>query len=120
GPVVCWAAVMRAPRPQTTPPVPVSWRVHLKDLGATLGLVLESNRLQSILIALFSLVQAVIPAASIWIAKLLLDAVARAVNGEAGTPSEAFGTMLGLLALQIGIIALGNVITTIQGVNREL
>jgi len=72
------------------------------------------------MIVLFSLVQAVMPAATIWVAKLLLDAVAAAVSGQAGPPSEAFRTMLGLLALQIGIVAFGNVVSTIQGVNREL
>ena len=70
------------------------------------------------LIAFFSLVQSLIPAASIWIAKLLLDAVASAINGQAGPPADAFRTMLGLLALQIGIVAFGNIVSTIQGVNR--
>ena len=98
----------------------MSWRVHAKDLRATLALVLESNRTQSVLIVMFSLVQAVMPAVSIWVAKLLLDAVAEAVTGQAGPPAEAFRTMLGLLALQIGIVAFGNIVSTIQGVNREL
>ena len=111
---------MRAPRFQTPKPSAVSWRVQAKDLRATLGLVLESNRLQAVLIAFFSLVQSLIPAASIWIAKLLLDAVASAINGQAGPPADAFRTMLGLLALQIGIVAFGNIVSTIQGVNREL
>src|SRR5680860_801109 len=109
---------MRPPRqPQ---PSPVNWRLHAADLGATLSLVWEASRWRTLLIAVMSLLQAAIPAASMWIAKLLLDAVAAAIRGEAGTPQQAFTRMLGLLALQVGVVAVGNVVSTVQGANREL
>lgn len=109
---------MRAPR--QPPPAPVNWRVHAADLRATLALVWEASRWRTILIAVMSLLQAGMPAVNMWIAKLLLDAVAAAITGEAGTPQEAFTRMLGLLALQVGVVAAGNVISTVQGANREL
>ena len=106
--------------PRQPPPAPVGWRLHLRDLGATLALVWEASRWRTLLIAALSLLQAGMPAVNMWIAKLLLDAVAQAVTGAAGTPEEAFSRMLGLLALQVGVVAVGNVIGTVQGANREL
>ena len=110
--------MMRTPR--QPPPAAVNWRVHAADLRQTLALVWEASRWRTILIAAMSLLQAGVPAASMWIAKLLLDAVAAAIRGEAGSPQEAFTQMLGLLALQVGVVAAGNVISTVQGANREL
>ena len=106
--------------PRQPPPAPAGWRLHLRDLGATLALVWEASRWRTLLIAALSLLQAGMPAVNMWIAKLLLDAVAQAVTGAAGTPEEAFSRMLGLLALQVGVVAIGNVIGTVQGANREL
>ncbi len=106
--------------PRQPPPAPAGWRLHLRDLGATLALVWEASRWRTLLIAALSLLQAGMPAVNMWIAKLLLDAVAQAVTGAAGTPEEAFSRMLGLLALQVGVVAVGNVIGTVQGANREL
>ena len=106
--------------PRQPPPAPAGWRLHLRDLGATLALVWEASRWRTLLIAALSLLQAGMPAVNMWIAKLLLDVVAQAVTGAAGTPEEVFSRMLGLLALQVGVVAIGNVIGTVQGANREL
>ncbi len=94
--------------------------MHLADLRSTLSLVWETSRSRTLLIIALSLAQAIMPALGMWIAKLLLDAVADAIAGSLGTPEQALGRMLGLLALQIGIIAVGNVIGTVQGATREL
>src|SRR5690606_9998513 len=102
------------------PPAPVSWRVHMRDLGATLALVWGANPRRTVTVALLSLVQSLLPAASMWVAKLLLDAVADAIAGTLGTPSEALRHMLGLLLLQVGITALGGAVGTIQNATREL
>ncbi len=112
---------MRPPRsPRQPPPAPVSWRVHARDLGATLALVWNANPRRTVTVALLSLVQALQPAASMWVAKLLLDAVAEAISGALGTPAEALRHMLGLLLLQVGITALGGAVGTIQNATREL
>ena len=110
--------MMRSPR--QPPPAAVSWRVHAADLGATLALVWESSRWRTILIATMSLLQAGIPALNMWIAKLLLDGVAAAITGDAGSPQDAFTQLVGLLLLQIAVVAASNIISTVQSANREL
>ncbi len=99
---------------------PVSWRVMLRDLRATVGLVWQAGRGPTTLIAILSVVQALLPAASLWISKLLLDAVAQAITGALGSPAEALSRMLGLLLLQIGVSVVASVIATFQGATREL
>jgi ATP-binding cassette subfamily B protein len=97
-----------------------SWRIYLRDLSATLRLVWQTSPLQTLLAAGLSLVQAFVPAATIWISKLLLDAVAGAIEGRLGTPEEAFGRLLGLLALQVGVGAVSSILAAAQSTNREL
>ena len=98
----------------------VSWRIYARDLGATLALVWHTSPLQTLLAAGLSLVQAFVPAATIWISKLLLDAVAAAIEGRLGTPEAAFGRLLGLLALQVGVGTASSVLAAAQNTNREL
>ena len=96
------------------------WRVYLRDFRATLALVWEASRVQTLLIAVLSLIQAFIPAVSLWISKLLFDAVAAAVSGQLGSVSAAFERLLVLLLLQVGVGAFSSLLSTIQGANREL
>ena len=98
----------------------VPWRTNLRDLAATLRLVWRASPLQTALMASLSLVQAFVPAVTIWISKLLLDAVAAAISGQLGSPEAAFRNLLGLLALQVGVGAFSSLISTVQGANREL
>ncbi len=111
---------MRAPRLQPEQLPPVSPATMLRDLRSTLALVWEANPAQTLLIATLSIVQALLPAATLWIAKLLLDAVASAIAGELGEPTQALQPMLGLLLLQIGVSAASSVISALQGATREL
>ncbi len=111
---------MRAPRLQPEQLPPVSPATMLRDLRSTLALVWEANPAQTLLIATLSIVQALLPAATLWIAKLLLDAVASAIAGELGEPTQALQRMLGLLLLQIGVSAASSVISALQGATREL
>lgn len=98
----------------------VSLAQQLRDLRATLGLVWRANPWFTAGLAGLSVVQALLPAANLWIAKLLLDAVAAAIAGELGSPGEALGRMLGLLLLQLGLTATVSVVGTVQGSLREL
>jgi len=99
---------------------PISVRQQLKDLRATLGLVWQASPGFTAGLAALSVVQALLPAANLWVAKLLLDAVAEAIAGRLGTPAEALARMLGLLLLQLGLSAFVSVIGTLQGSFREL
>ena len=98
----------------------LSWRVYLSDLRATLALVWQANRWQTVLITLLSLLQAFFPAVTLWISKLLLDAVAEAVMGNFASPEAAFGRLIYLLILQVAVGAFSSLISTVQGAVREL
>ncbi len=83
-------------------------------------MVWEASPGRTVGIVALSLVQAGLPAVNMWIAKLLLDAVADAITGAAGSADEAFRRLLGLLAVQVGAVAVGSVVGIVQGANREL
>ncbi len=89
----------------------------LLDLRATLGLVWSASPLHSMVILLSSLLQAFIPAATLWIGKLLLDAVALATQGKL---EGGLSSLTTLLLIQIGIGALGTLLSALQGASREL
>ena len=105
---------------RAVPVASVSWRIYGRDLLATLQLVWSTSPLQTLVAAGLSLIQAFIPAVTIWISKLLLDAVAGAIEGRLGTPEAAFNRLLGLLALQVGVGVVSSILTAAQGTNREL
>jgi ATP-binding cassette subfamily B protein len=89
-------------------------------MAQTLKLVWQANPRQTVLIALCSLLLAFVPAASLWVSKLLLDAVAQATLGSFATTELAFQTLLRLLGLQLAIIAASSLLGTLQGAIREL
>jgi len=93
---------------------------HARDLRATLALVWATDPRQTALIGALSLAQAFVPAASLWVAKLLLDAVAQAVTGGFAGEAEAFARLAGLLAVQVGIGMLGSLLTTLQTATQDL
>ena len=105
---------------RAVPVASISWRIYGRDLLATLQLVWSTSPLQTLVAAGLSLLQAFIPAVTIWISKLLLDAVAGAIEGRLGTPEAAFNQLLGLLALQVGVGVVSSILTAAQGTNREL
>jgi ATP-binding cassette, subfamily B, bacterial len=89
----------------------------LSDLSKTLGLVWEASPFHASLILFSSLLQAFAPAATLWVGKLLLDAVALAIQNK----SEAsLGTLTTLLLLQVAIGAAVVLLTTLQSLSREL
>ncbi|MDX2008321.1 MAG: ABC transporter ATP-binding protein [Meiothermus sp.] len=95
----------------------LSARVLLSDLAATTRLVWESSPWQTSVIVLTSVLQAFIPAATLWVSKLLVDDVALAVQGRLG---GGFQTLVGLLALQVGIGVAGTILSTLQNASRDL
>ena len=60
------------------------------------------------------------PAAVLWVGKLLLDEVARAIGGEFQNTQEAYGTLAALLALQVGIAIGASLVQTVYATAREL
>lgn len=66
------------------------------------------------------MLQAGLPALTLWISKLLLDAVALAVAGGFASEADAFRHLAGLLALQVGVGAVGNLLDTVQTASQDL
>jgi ATP-binding cassette, subfamily B, bacterial len=75
---------------------------------------------RTLLIAVVSVLQAGVPAATLWIGKLLLDAVAMAVTGGFASEGEAFARLATLLGLQVAVGAFGSVLSTVQGATQDL
>ncbi len=89
----------------------------IADLLSTLRLVWDASALHSSIILVSSLLTAFAPAATLWIGKLLLDAVALATQGKLEGGLEALTT---LLLIQVGIGALLVLLGALQGASREL
>jgi ATP-binding cassette subfamily B protein len=101
-------------------PLKVRTRQMLTDLRATARLVLEASPGLFTLILVISLFLALVPAATLWVGKLLLDEVAVAVRGGFANPDIAYRRLASLLALQVGIGAVAALLQTIYGASREL
>ncbi len=89
----------------------------LRDLVQTLRLFYRASPGHALVIVASSLVQALIPAATLWVTKLLLDDVALAIQGRL---PGGFDTLVRLLALQVGIGAVGTVVGALQSASRDL
>ena len=90
------------------------------DLAATARLVWDTNGGLFAIILCLSVVLALVPAATLWVSKLLLDAVALAVRGGFPTPQEAYRQLALLLGLQVAIGATAALLQTVYGASREL
>jgi ATP-binding cassette subfamily B protein len=98
-------------------------RQMFSDLAATARLVWSASPGLLTLILFISILLALVPAAVLWVGKLLLDEVARAVLGGAQSPelaSQRLTELTRLLALQVGIGAVAALLQTIYGASREL
>src|SRR5437588_7822110 len=83
-----------------------------------LALVWEANPGLTLSLALMNLGQGGLPAARVWVSKLLVDAVVAAVTTGSGTavlPQVVF-----LVALQFAIGAVGNILSTISNICQQL
>jgi ATP-binding cassette subfamily B protein len=83
-----------------------------------LALVWEANPGLTLALAVLNLAQGGLPAARVWVSKLLVDAVVAAVttgSGTAALPQVAF-----LVAVQFAIGAAGNILSTIANISQQL
>jgi ATP-binding cassette subfamily B protein len=95
-------------------------RQMLTDLAATAQLVWSASPGLFSLIVCLSVILALVPAATLWIGKLLIDEVARAVAGELPSADAAYRNLAMLLALQVGIAIGASLVQTIYNTSREL
>lgn len=105
----------RSPRPDAA-----SWRTHARDLRTTLELVWRTDPRRTALIAVLSVLQAGLPAVTLWVAKLLLDAVALAVTGGFASQGDAFARLAMLLGVQVAVGAFGSLLATLQSATQDL
>lgn len=89
--------------------------MRARDLLATLRLVWSASPRHSLMFTLTTLLASVLPAANLYVGKLLLDEVARAPGG-----GVTFAALLGLLGLQVALGVVGSLLSTVQGASREL
>src|SRR5215212_2778753 len=107
-------------KPSPSIPLKVRTRQMMADLAATGRLVWDASPGLFTLILVISLFLALVPAATLWIGKLLIDEIAVAVRGGFANPDIAYRRLATLLALQVGIGAFAALIQTIYGASREL
>jgi ATP-binding cassette subfamily B protein len=83
-----------------------------------LALVWEANPGLTLALAVLNLAQGGLPAARVWLAKLLVDAVVAAVTTGSGT--AALPEVIFLVALQFAIGAAGNILSTAGNICQQL
>jgi ATP-binding cassette, subfamily B, bacterial len=83
-----------------------------------LGLVWDANAPLTVALAILNLAQGGLPAARVWISKLLVDEVVAAVTTGAGT--NALPAVIVLVALQFAIGAAGNLLGTSSNICQQL
>ncbi|MBI5071226.1 MAG: ABC transporter ATP-binding protein [Deltaproteobacteria bacterium] len=87
----------------------------LRHAPATYRLVWRADRRAAVLLAVLSAFAALLPAAIAWVGKLIVDAVVAASRGESpATP------VLGLVALEAGLMAVSLALSRLVGLSREL
>lgn len=110
--------MMSSPSRPLRPPPPgesASLGKRSADLLQTLRLVWAASPRHSFLYALTSLLSSGLPAANLYIGKLLLDEVARAVQGGA-----TYSALLALLGVQVALGVLGTLLSTVQNASQQL
>ncbi len=95
-------------------------RQMLADLASTAQLVWSASPGLFSLILCLSILLALVPAATLWVGKLLVDEVARAIAGQLQNADAAYGRLVMLLALQVGIAIASSLLQTIYNTSREL
>ena len=111
------------PKPlAATPSVPLRVRTRqlAADLAATARLVWEASPRLFSLILVLSAILALVPAATLWVGKLLIDAVALAVRSGFPNQQTAYRRLALLLGLQVAIGATAALLQSIYGASREL
>ncbi|MDQ3247859.1 MAG: ABC transporter ATP-binding protein/permease [Chloroflexota bacterium] len=85
-------------------------RVKIKDSALNIrrafGLVWQAHPKSALSMVACTLIGAFLPVAQAWTAKLIVDAVVAAINGQSGVQA-AFQTALPLLGLEFGLLVLG-------------
>ncbi len=117
----------KVPKPAADGPPPTlraRWDKLRKDARTTgaglpraLRLVWESGRRYTVALAVLTVLGGIVPTATAWISKLLIDAVVAAV--KAGGSDATRNTVLGLVALQFGVFIGSALLNTVRNINQQ-
>lgn len=121
----------RGPSPENAPqepepPLPPRlrlrrWRqnagVTLAGVPRALRLVWESHRGYTAGVALFSILFGILPTATAWVSKLLIDSVVAAV--ENGARQDLVDTVVWLVVLQFGLFIGTSLLQTVRSINQQ-
>ncbi len=92
-----------------------SWR----GIWQALQLVWQTSHLLTCCLGIATLIQAVVPAISIYITKLLIDTIVQAVT-HSNVAGNYIGPVILLAVIQLGISSLSNLLTTLTSTFRQL
>jgi ATP-binding cassette, subfamily B, bacterial len=108
-----------APKPDWSPKnIAASARTTWIGFRRILALVWEANPGFTVALAALNLIQGAIPAARVYLAKLLIDSVVAAVAAGAGL--GALPTVALLVAGQFGLSAAGSILSTVSNICQQL
>src|SRR5215210_7940310 len=121
----------RGPTPDTPsnepePPLPLRLRVRKwrQNAGATLAgvpralpLVWKSHRGYTVGMAIFSVLFGILPTATAWVSKLLIDSVVAAV--ENGGRQDFVDNVIWLVVLQFGLFIGTALLQTVRNINQQ-
>ena len=110
---------IRMKRSATDDDRPRSWRARfaaLRYLPALLRLVWETNRRYTLAMILLRLLRAFVPVASLWVAKLIIDAVVELAR----TPGASLEPLWRVVALELAIVVAGEILARTSSLVESL
>ena len=110
---------IRMKRSATDDDRPRSWRERfaaLRYLPALLRLVWETNRRYTLAMILLRLLRAFVPVASLWVAKLIIDAVVELAR----TPGASLESLWRVVALELAIVVAGEILARTSSLVESL
>jgi ATP-binding cassette subfamily B protein len=111
--------MVRMKRPMADDDRPQTWRERLaalRYLPALLGLVWETNRGYTLAMIVLRLLRAFVPVASLWAAKLIIDAVV----ALARTPNASLAPLWRVVALELAIVIVGEILARASSLVESL
>ena len=110
---------IRMKRSATDDDRPRSWRARfaaLRYLPALLRLVWETNRRYTLAMIFLRLLRAFVPVASLWVAKLIIDAVVELAR----TPGASLEPLWRVVALELAIVVAGEILARTSSLVESL
>ncbi len=92
-------------------------RATAAGIPRAFALVWDTHKGYTISMALFSIVFGIVPTATAWVSKLLIDAVVASV--QSGGAQERVSVVVWLVAVQFGLFAGNSLLQTIRNINQQ-